>query len=250
VKRRTLVLTVIAGLLVFLAVLLLNMPASWCSAALPPQVRCGEIGGSIWHGECLGLQYQGNVLGNATWNLAPGRALRGRLVGEVDIRGGELTLSANLDTTLHGVGELRAVKAQFPLDPKLSAQFPPGQRGRILADLKRVVIGAAGVPRQIDGSIELRDLQQLHEQPELLGSYELIFDGVAQPGNVLLGHIRDLGGPFIVEGNVTLSPPNNYSVQGFITGRTAAAETVVRNITLGARPDASGRTAFGFEGTY
>ena len=74
-KRGTLGLTIVAGVAVFLVVLVLYLPASWFASALPPQVRCGELGGSVWHGECLGLQYQGAPLGDATWNLAPASAL-------------------------------------------------------------------------------------------------------------------------------------------------------------------------------
>ena len=55
---------------------------------------------------------------------------------------------------------------------------------------------------------------------------------------------------FAVEATLTLTPPNNYLVQGFITGRSADAERLVREITLGAPPDASGRSAFSFEGSY
>ena len=58
-KRRTLVLTIIAGLLVFLGVLVLYLPASWFAAMLPPPLRCTELGGSLWQGECLGLSMQG-----------------------------------------------------------------------------------------------------------------------------------------------------------------------------------------------
>ena len=53
----------------------------------------------------------------------------------------------------------------------------------------------------------------------------------------------------MVSGTVTLSAPSSYLVQGFITGRTAKAERLVREITLGAPPDASGRSAFSFEGS-
>ena len=83
-KRRTLVLMCLAGLLVFLGVLVLYLPASWFSGVLPAQVKCAELGGSIWNGECLGLQVQGNRLGDATWNLAPGKAFTGRVSGDVD----------------------------------------------------------------------------------------------------------------------------------------------------------------------
>ena len=43
----------------FLAVLALYLPASWFASLLPPQVRCASLGGSVWHGECLGLTFEG-----------------------------------------------------------------------------------------------------------------------------------------------------------------------------------------------
>ena len=77
-KRGTLLLTVLAGLLVFLAVLALYLPASWFASLLPAQAKCAELGGSIWHGECLGLIVENNKLGDASWNFAPGNALGGQ----------------------------------------------------------------------------------------------------------------------------------------------------------------------------
>ena len=74
-KRGALVLTIIAGVAVFLVILFFYLPASWFASVLPAQVKCRELGGSIWHGECLGLTLQDTQLGDATWNLAPGRAL-------------------------------------------------------------------------------------------------------------------------------------------------------------------------------
>jgi hypothetical protein len=76
------------------------------------------------------------------------------------------------------------------------------------------------------------------------------FAGAGQTSGSTVGKLRDLGGPFAVDGTVTLTPPNSYLVQGYITGRTAEAERLVREITLGAQPDASGRSVLSFEGTY
>jgi hypothetical protein len=248
VKRRTLVLTIIAGLAVFLGVLVLYLPASWLAGALPAQVKCSELGGSVWSGECIGLVLQGDRIGDATWNLAPGSAFRGRLVGDVDVRGA-VTARADLDLKFNGSGELRNVSARIPLDPAVSAQFPPDQRGTVVADLKRVVLGERAAVGLLDGTIELHDLRQVGTNPLALGSYRVTFEGAAQ-ANGSTGKVRDLGGPFIVDATVKLTPPNSYVVQGYITGRTADAERLVREITLGARPDASGRSVFSFEGTY
>jgi hypothetical protein len=248
--KRPLVLTAIAGLLVFLGVLVLYLPASWFAAMLPAQLRCKELGGSLWQGECLGLDFQGAKLGDATWNLAPGTALSGRLAGDVDVRGGALSARADLDLKLNGTGELRNVSARFPLDPAFIAQFPRDQRGTIVTDLKRVVLTDGPALAQLQGTIELHELRQVGRNPLALGSYRLTFDGAGPANGTSVGQLRDIGGPFAVEATVTLTPPNNYLVQGFMTARSAEAEKLVREMTLGAQPDASGRSAFSFEGSY
>jgi len=249
-KRGMLLLTIVAGLAVFLVVLALYLPASWFASALPPQARCADLGGSIWHGECLGLTVQNNKLGDATWNFAAGAALGGELRGDLDIRGAALNAQADVDVSFGGVGELRNVVARFPLDPAFLADLPPDKRGNVSIDLKRVVVGDARALRRVEGTVDLTGLRQVGARPFDLGSYRLTFDGAAQADGTVVGKLRDTGGPFAIDGTLTLTPPNTYLVSGLITGRTAQAESLVREISLGARPDASGRTTFSFEGSF
>ena len=249
-KRGTLLLTLIAGLAVFLVVLVLYLPASWLASALPPQIRCNEIGGSVWHGECLGLQWQGAALGDATWNLAPGRALTGSLSGDIELRGTAVNLRTDLDTNFSGVGELRNLSARLVLDPALLPQFPSDQRGTVSVQFVRLELAAGPSPRAMEGTIQLHDFRQVGTRPLDLGSYQLTFEGGAPTDGAAVGALRDLGGPFAVDGTVTLTPPNAYLVQGYITGRTAESERIVREITLGAMPDPSGRSTFTIEGSY
>lgn len=249
-KRGSLVLTVIAGILVFLVILVLYLPAGWFAGALPAQLRCNDLGGSVWQGECNGLAFQGNNLGDATWNLSVGRALTGRLSGDIALRGNALNLNADLDTSFGGVGELRNIKGTLVMDPALLALLPPQQRGTVTMDLQRLVLGEGGTVGDVAGTLELRDFRQLGSQPMDLGSYQVTFDGAASAGAPVTGKVRDLGGPFIVDATLTLNEARSYLVQGYITGRSAAAERTVRELTLGAPPDASGRSAFSFEGTY
>jgi hypothetical protein len=250
VKRRNLVLTVIAGLIVFTGVLVLYLPASWFAFALPATLKCSELGGSVWSGECLGLEFEGSRLGDATWNLAPARALMGRLAGTVGVRGAELDVHADVDFDFKGRGELRNVAARIPLDPALIAQFPRDQRGNVVADLKRVVIGENLALTLMQGVIELRDFKQVGARPLELGSYRLTMDGVPLANGASIGQLRDIDGPFAVEGTVMLTPPDAYLVQGYIRGRGADAERLVREITLGAPTDSAGRSDFSFEGTF
>lgn len=248
--RGRIVALTLAVLLVFAAVLVAYLPASWVIGRLPAEagVSCTEANGSIWQGECIGLAYRGTRLGDATWNLERLAALSGRLIGDLDLRGNGLNLRADVDSTFKGDGELRNLTAHVPLDPQLFPQLPVNQRAIVDVDLKRAAFVAAR-PRSVLGSVIVRNLQQLNPALEL-GSYQADFDGVEHPDGSSTGKVRDLGGPFLVVGDVTLTPPNAYLVNGQIAGRTGDAEKIVREITLGAAPDASGRSQFAFEGTY
>jgi hypothetical protein len=248
-KRGKLALTIIAGLLVFAVVLFFYLPASWFDSYIPPPARCGELGGSVWSGECLGLSVENAQLGDATWNLAPLRALGGRLVGDAALRAPLAQARADLDVSFSGAGEIRNLTGQFPLDPAFIAQFPADRRGRVSLDLKRVEIADQAL-RQIEGTIELRDFRQVTPVPIELGSYRVAFDGSVQPDGRVLGNVADLGGPFRLEGTLALVPPNGYTFEGYITGRTADAERLIREVMPYSRPDASGRSEVRFEGSY
>ncbi|HTU66224.1 MAG TPA: type II secretion system protein N [Steroidobacteraceae bacterium] len=248
-KRGRLALTVIAGLAVFLVVLFFYLPASWFRSQLPPGVACGDIGGSVWAGECIGLAVGDARIGDATWNLAALSALRGRLVGDVDLRGALAQVRADLDLSTTGSGELRNVTGQFPLDHAFIAQFPADRRGRLALDVKKAVIADRAI-RQLEGTVELRDFQQIAPTAMDLGSYRVTFDGVAQPDGKVLGNLADTGGPLRVEGTLTLVPPNRWEVHGYVTGRTADAERMLRQALPYASPDTSGRTQIDLEGDY
>jgi hypothetical protein len=235
---------------VFLAVLVLYLPASWFASLLPPQARCASLGGSVWHGECLGLTFEAAELGDATWNLSPLKALTGRLSGDVDLRGGAITARSDLDLGFDGAGELTALEARFPLDPAVAPQFPRDQRGLVVARFATLVLDAGAAPRRLEGNVELHDFRQVSPRALELGSYRLSFDGRRQANGQSVGKLNDIGGPFGVDGSVTFTPPNNYVIQGFISGRTPQAQDIVREITLGAAPDASGRNEFTFENSF
>lgn len=241
--RGPLIFTVVAGTLVFLVILVLYLPATWFASLLPPQVRCAELGGSVWHGECLGLTIEGGRYGDASWNLSPLAALTGRIRGDMDVRGGAVTARTNLDVRMSGAGELTGLSAQFPMDPAFLPQFPRDQRGVIAAQFSRLVLDSGGMPRQLEGNVELRDFRQVSPRPLDLGSYSVVFQD-----NV--GRLKDIAGPFAVDGTVRFTPPNNYVVEGLITGRTQEAAGIVREITLGAPPDAAGRSEFRFENSF
>src|SRR5690606_31523957 len=102
----------------------------------------------------------------------------GRLVGDVDIRGSALNVRADVDSSFGGNGELRNVRGNLNLDPRLIPQLPPDKSGSVTVDLSRLAV-ADGAPTALAGTIELRDLRQLGTRPLELGSYQVTFDGNA-----------------------------------------------------------------------
>lgn len=248
-SRGKIALTVIAGLLVFAVVLFFYLPASWFASYLPPQAKCAELGGSVWSGECLGLEVQGAKLGDATWNISALSALGGRVAGDAELRATLAQARADLDVSSSGSGEIRNLTGQFPLDPAFIAQFPADRRGRVVVNLEQVGLENQAL-RQIKGTIELHDFKQITPTALDLGSYRVAFDGVVQPDGRVLGNVGDLGGPFRLEGTLALTPPNEYTFEGYITGRTAQAERLIREAMPYARPDPSGRSELRFEGSY
>ncbi len=255
-RRGPLLLTIVAAVLVFAVVLALHLPAHWFAGMLPAEARCGELGGSVWRGECVGLTLRQQKLGDLTWNVAPGRVLTGRVVGDVqltgkvNLSGGDLHARAELDVGFDGDGELRNVTASIPLDPALSPNLPPDQRGTVIVDLERVAFAAGNSLRELRGTVRLRELRQVGRYPLVLGSYSVRFDGPPQADGTIVGILSDDGGPYAVSGTVTLIPPGSYLVSGSMAGRSPEAEALVRQLTLGAPPDATGKRPFSFEGTY
>jgi hypothetical protein len=251
VRRRTLVLTLIAGLAVFLAVLVRSLPASWFGGFLPPTVQCAELGGSVWNGECLGLVAAGQKLGDATWNISLGRVFTGRLAGDVSISGTPIMARADFDTSFGGDGEIRNLTAQFPIDPAVLVKSDRDKRGHVALDLKRLAFVGGQELRAIEGTVEVRDFRQVIPQLLDLGSYRATFPGEVGADGAIKAALVDTGGPYRLVGELTLHPARSaYEVAGRIAGRTPQSENNVRNITFGAQPDAEGLRTFGIDGTW
>jgi hypothetical protein len=250
-RRGTLVLTLLAGILVFLAVLVRYLPASWFSGYLPAQVHCDELGGSVWNGECLGLVADGQKLGDATWNIELLGVFKGRLIGDVALSGTPIVARTDFDSSFGGDGELRNLTAQLPLDPALIARMDRDKLGNLALDLKRVAFAGGRQLRALQGVVEVRDFRVTGAKPLELGSYRVTFPGEVAADGSIKGAIEDLGGPYRVLGTLTVTPQRSaYEISGRIAGRSPQAELNVRDITFGAPLDGEGMRTFGTDGTW
>ena len=147
------------GLLVFVASLVMTLPAAhawlWFGNQLPIQAH--GLRGTVWNGEAAGVIVEGNQIEAVRWTLEPrallGGELRYRLQGRLD----DGALRAVANSNRHG--ELRLEDVRFDADAanlvrRFSTQpLPVGVHGRIDGYFNRIELDAAGMPTAVDGII-------------------------------------------------------------------------------------------------
>ena len=123
----------------------------------------------------------------------------GRPGAKFELRGSAVNLRSDLDLGFSGAGELRGVTGSVVLDPALVPQLHLQQRGTVSVNLERLELAAGPALRSLRGTLELRDLREMPQNMDI-GSYQVTFDSPPQADGGLPGKLRDLGGPFAVEG--------------------------------------------------
>jgi general secretion pathway protein N len=243
--KRGLWIALLAGL-AFAAVFLARLPAAWVIPTDNPRASCASVDGSIWSGACAGLALQRQSVGDLTWQLQPLRLLRGRLAAHLTLKRPGASAQADLEAGLGERVTLRHLVADLPLDPEVTPGVPGNLRGRAHADITLARI-EHGVLTELQGRIEVHDLEDRSVRITRLGSYVVSFPGGAgEPA----GKLRDLDGPLAVEGTVRLTRQGGYQLDGLIAPRAGAAPELINNIRFLGSPDATGRRPFSAEGTF
>lgn len=237
--------TIAAGVAAFLLVLIVRFPARWAALALPRNLACAQLSGTLWSGTCTGLIAAGAPLGDLTWSLRPLRLLAGRLALDVALARAGGTARASVEIGPTGAVTAHDVRAEFPLDRGLIPALPPYTHGSADVDLALLRWNGRRVT-QMHGQIDVRDLTAGQGEP--LGSYRLLFPG--GPGDEPDGQLSDLGGPFAVQGTVRLTREPGYVVQGLIAARPTALPDLVSQLRYLGAPDAQGRRPFSVAGTF
>jgi general secretion pathway protein N len=161
------------------------------------------LAGSVWDGSAERVSALGLVLGRAQWHVDRMAALRGRLQGDLDVRGRDVNGSARFarDTGALDVQELRA---EFPAQLLAPALDIPALvlLGTVSLDVTKLEF-ADGLLRTAQGKATWRDLGVSGGAEARLPGLEIAFapDGA---GNIV-ADIRDLGGPLAIEGRTTIT---------------------------------------------
>jgi hypothetical protein len=210
------------GLVAFLAVMLVRLPARWLLPLLPATVQCKAASGTAWHGTCEGLSLSDGksapfVVQQARWTVHPLALLRARLAADVAVQGDWGQASA----TIMGAGSHLTVNtliANGTIDRRLLPVLPAGWRGSFEArdvafelQNKRLL--------QLRGLATVRGLQD--GQGKAYGDYQLQLapeDGVAG-----VGDLRSLAGPVTVAAKVRVAQDMNWTIDGTVNGSPLSA---------------------------
>jgi general secretion pathway protein N len=247
--RRGIWITVLA-VVAFAAVVIARLPASWVVPEPPSAFSCGAVDGSIWSGTCTGLTAQGSAIGDVTWSVHITRLLTGKLSANIALTRPTGSVRGDFDVGLDRSITARNVQANLPLDQSVTSLLPGGLRG--LHGTANANIAFAHVVRdivtQIQGRIEVHDLEDHDREVMPLGNYSLTFPGGSGDPT---GQLKDLGGPLAVDGTVRLTQDKpGFELQGYVTPRPGAPPALLNQLQYLGSPDAQGRRQFGSSITF
>ncbi len=206
------------GLIAFLAVLLVRLPAKWLLPLLPPTVQCKVASGTVWHGSCEDLSLSDGksapfVLQQARWTLHPLALLRARISADVAVQGEWGQASAQV---VSGTGShlmISALAATGTIDRRLLPVLPAGWRGSFEARDVAFELRAQRL-LLLRGTATVHGLQD--GQGKQYGDYQLQL--APEDGAAGVGDLRSLGGPVTVAAKVRVAQDLNWTVDGTVNG--------------------------------
>jgi hypothetical protein len=247
--RRGVLITVLA-VVAFAVIVIARLPASWVVPEPPSVVSCAAVDGSIWNGTCAGLVAQGSAIGDLVWDVHALRLLSGKLSANVVLTRPTGSVRGDFDVGLDKSVTARNVHAELPLDQDLMSLMPRNLRtlhGNARADIALAHV-VKDIVTQLQGRIELHDLEDRDREVTPLGNYSVTFPGGSGDPT---GQLQDLGGPLSVQGTVRLMQDvPGVDLQGYITPRADAAPSLVNQLQLLGSPDSQGRREFGTQLTF
>jgi len=236
----------VAAAAVFVVVLVARMPASWVIPTSGANALCASVDGSLWSGSCSAMSIAHNPVGDVSWELHPLRLFLGQLAVHATAVHGAAQASADVELSLGQRITARKLVGDLPLDPAIIPGLPASLRGQAHFDLPLARL-EHGIVTQLQGRIEVHDLEDRSGEATALGSYVIEFPAAA--GGEPVGKLHDLEGPLAVQGTMRLTRQPGFDLQGEVTARPGAPPELINNIRFLGSPDALGRRPFGISGT-
>lgn len=237
-------LTVLVALLLLLGAALtlaLTLPAAtlyrYYGQRLQP-LRMQAIDGSIWDGRAL-LSYAMVPLGQGHWQIEPWSLLGGRLAGRLALDGPLIDADGRFSGNRSQI-EIDDAHLRFPASLLTPVLDIPALRlyGDITIDARLLRI-EQGVITSAEGKLVWADLAVGGAAAAQLGDLRVEFEPAG--AGVVIGRIRDLGGPMQVRGTLELRG-QHFSLQADLNARPGQTAVQEALLYVGERrPDGGSR---------
>lgn len=249
---RPLMRWLVIGLAVYLAFLIINLPASILFSQLGKHgVQTSTITGTLWHGRAANVQVGVLRLGNAEWQLRFLPLLSGKLAADVKLTPVKGFAQGRISVSLTGTLSFNDFSASLPLESIVGAGgLPGGWVGTAQAKLSELVL-KDNWPVAAKGTIDVIDLTGPTRQPTNIGAYRLSFtDASSAKNGELIGSLQDLPGAAInVVGSLKLAAGHSYELDTMVAARANTPDSIAQGMQVLGEPDAQGRRPFSVSGT-
>lgn len=236
---------VIAGIAVFLLVLLVSFPAqvayNWFA---PQEIQLSGINGSIWNGDAAEGLAGGAYLRNLRWRFRPGALLTGSIAFDASASPGSGILNTQVAARLDGSLSLTGLSGNVPLDVVHQSFQQGGIRGDLILEFENLTI-KDGVPVVAIGSVTVADFFAPVLSASQIGDFRADFQS---SGEQITGVVQDISGVLDVEGTITLSPDRSYAFVGEVAPTPETPPSILNQLQFLGSADARGRRMFRFEG--
>jgi Type II secretion system (T2SS), protein N len=239
------------GLVGFLAILAVRLPAAWFGGQLPAQLHCEGLGGTVWHGDCEGLSIEQGIpnrpplrIDALQWTLRPTALLRGRVSADIELLRGDSTARATVTRGRGGLLDVRSLHGDLRIDRALLPPLPAGWQGVVTFENVTLQLDASSIT-QLAGAAVLQDMTD--GAAGRLGSYRIEFGSLGQAAP-FKGTLRSIEGPLDLQGQLTVQSDTSWVLEGTVQARSEAPPSLARMLRVLGPADAIGARPFSIAG--
>jgi hypothetical protein len=239
------------------AVVVIALPASLVSRALPPSVHAEDFSGSLWHGSAGNLLVNSRPAGAIEWHLHPMSLLRLTLAADLHWVKVGFVADGAVEVDRHGL-TAQGVAGGGPIEDLQDLGVAAGWHGSgsfKFSELKIGFVGASIVPLSVVGDVAVSNLASSQFAAGTdLGGYSLVFaDGAITPDTDTTAELTDTGGPLEVKAVIHyVAKERTGMLSGTIKERADASEALrsqLGNLAQLHARDAQGRLPVDLEFT-
>lgn len=233
-------------LFLYIFFILKNIPAGFVLSqiSMPANVVLSSVSGTLWKGTVAKVRYLNIDLGELNWNLHPLNLLTGNLSADVFLGTGEEYVKSEVEMTISGKIKLEETRFSMKLSSlqPLTYGMPVAYSGKIEGYLPVSYIRKNNY-MSINGNVSFSNLMLLSPQEQLLGDFSLGMRAENDGATSCL--IRDVAGPFELNGKCSLTKKGKFSLLSTIAVREANSDLDSMLRFLGNQ-DSTGRVAFNY----